>query len=174
MKVIFRGMSKTTKEWVYGDLVQVRGVMYILNIEFLSIISLPTSKFIEVKPETVGQYVGLIDKKKINIYIGDIVKEDFYISRLVDGISTDSRDLLSGTKWETEKQEEVFVVKSLIQIYKYVQDIVDISDDKDVKKYKKGKMLRIIGNIFENPELLPYNQRTIKKLQTFKNEGENK
>lgn len=141
------------KNNLFELLITPEGKLLARDMDHISAYALKNSqtwdkRFIIVQP------TGLIDKKKISIYIGDIVKEDFYISRLVDGISTDSSDFLSGTKWETEKQEEVFVVKSLIQIYKYVQDIVDISDDKDVKKYKKGKMLRIIGNIHENPELI--------------------
>lgn len=80
-----------------------------------------------VKPETVGPYIGLEDKNRKKIFLGDIVRGAYIKS--------------SG---------EVVVISGAIkyalyrfQIWgKYVIDLRDIRD------------IEVIGNIYDNPELL--------------------
>lgn len=77
--------------------------------------------FVEVNPETVGQYTGAIDKNNRKMFEGDIV-EDIY-----------------GEKGTIvyQKDECAFYV-----------DLGDTYDTVD------GKLYTVIGNVYDNPELL--------------------
>lgn len=70
-KYLFRGISKQTGKFVYGDLLQnhrLNESRYILDDE---------GWYHKVDPQTVGMYIGITDRTDKEIYEGDIVKESF-------------------------------------------------------------------------------------------------
>lgn len=64
--ILFRGYNKTIKKWIFG------GYYFYETPKIITPDS--WSGAIHVEPETVGQYIGLTDKKKNKIFEHDIVK----------------------------------------------------------------------------------------------------
>lgn len=67
----FRGFSLQQNKWIYGDLLHCGKVTYIIN-NFDKFLDYP--KDFEVHPDSVGQWTGLIDKNKVEIYSRDIIE----------------------------------------------------------------------------------------------------
>ena len=87
----------------------------------------------QVRPETIGQYTGLTDKNGTRIFEGDIVRH--YCKLPVPGgeIGTDRGTI----KWDSE---ECFFFRTSL-------------DGKD-KTISAKCEYEIIGNIYDNPELI--------------------
>lgn len=73
-KIIFRGKRMHTGEWIKGGLFFVKGC----TNPFIKPSDNKEGPF-EVDPETVGQYIGLIDAKGNPIFEGDIVRDSYYV-----------------------------------------------------------------------------------------------
>lgn len=54
-EILFRGKDALTKEWIYGDLVHCENGLFMSD---------KVGRFVEVIPETVGQFTGLFDCTK--------------------------------------------------------------------------------------------------------------
>lgn len=128
----FRGKSKNSDRWVYGDLItnkyQSRQGVHIYektknpNYPYL---------FIRVDKKTIGQYTGCYDKNGNKIYEGDILNS-LYKSDGCNGlyVVTFENGIFYPKRYGEHQQ-------------KYVK--VSITD---------LKWCEVIGNIYDNPELM--------------------
>ena len=124
----FRGKSIDDKEWLYGDLVssadKKRFAILVNNKE--------SYDECEVASETIGQFSGLYDCNKKEIYEGDIVEWEkdglMYVVRFWCGMFFASVQ---------ECNEGILGGFPLHALTEY--------------EYRKCK---IVGNIYDNPELL--------------------
>lgn len=117
-EILFRGKRSDNGEWVNSNtFYQCDGKIKLWDEP-------NRDGYVEVEPETVGQYTGLTDKNGTKIFEGDIVKWNINFAIV----------------W----QECKFVIKKdlISKAYDYVLSCFD------------GTELEVIGNIHDNPELL--------------------
>lgn len=124
----FRGKSIKTKEWVYGYYWTNQNGNYFIR-QTIDLNGCFTIADIEVIPETVGQYTGLKDKNGKEIYEGDIV-----INR--------EEEVIGKITWNKEEASFYFFMLYEDGYYEEEKLIDWISE------------LEVVGNIYDNPELL--------------------
>jgi uncharacterized phage protein (TIGR01671 family) len=107
----------------------------------------------EVDPETVGQFVGMPDKNGKEIYKGDIVRQQFY--KETGGYYNEGQTL------EGFNIGEVVIIASKGVCLKNPLSHLEIDGEVEqelnkTKMYKNVVRSRceVIGNIYDNPELL--------------------
>lgn len=138
-KITFRGYSEEWG-WVYGDYQEPVGMYPPQICPRKSTVDYDEFEGIAVMSETVGQYTGLTDNNGVKIFEGDIVQLLFFehgtalgivkYGRYTDVDSLDDYDYLG---WYIDIQESCISILS------------PQSDNMQIK---------IVGNIYDNPELL--------------------
>ena len=137
-EIKFRGKSIDENIWVYGYYVFCRGRHYILqkyNDKGYDE-RWEGSKWIEVNSESVGQYVGLKDKKGKEVYAGDIVQEinteNYAIINYINGCFKYDWFKINGQMRKPDSTPTKTYIDAIQSDYK----------------------MKVIGNKLENPELL--------------------
>lgn len=129
----FRGKRIDNGKWIYGDLVHDCDGKPIINIEGYSDRGTAIHYRYLVKPETVGQFTGLLDKNGKEIYEGDILESK-------DSTNIDEENRV--VRNEVTFKDGAFgiigeITSCLLSFFDYY-----ITDEV------------VIGNIYDNPELL--------------------
>lgn len=128
-EILFRGKSLETGKWLYGFYEDDRaeGVDFTVIVPLLTIENKPVSW--EVEKTTVGQYTGLKDKNGKRIFEGDIVLQPV-------------RETRKHSPCVIEFYNGCFMAH-----YKSENRFFD-------RRYNINSYTKIIGNIYDNPELL--------------------
>ena len=125
-EILFRGKRKDNGEWEYGDLwCNPYGKRVVCIVSPRT--DQGTTGGNEVDPETVGQYTGLTDKNGRKIFEGDIVRYGDTIHRVV---------------FEQRNGTAYFGL-----VYSSFETL-------PFGHYQDLKQIKVIGNIYDNPELL--------------------
>ena len=128
-EILFKGKRIDNGEWVYGSFIP--DLCEILYGDKLDGFIKPFGKIreerlvVEVDRRTVGQYTGLTDKNGTRIFEGDVIRDE-------DG------DVMV-VKWLTESAAFVLEPKPYASVYFYGT---------------LSSRIEIIGNIYDNPELM--------------------
>lgn len=128
-EILFRGKLVANGGWTYGNLVVKSNGAAIITPD-----DTPIGKYGAVGLSTVGQYTGLKDKNGKKIFEGDIIKTKKY-GKICGHTAVNDFD--------------VFVIKYEPCIFRLVNKNrgFNLLDDGFSK-------FEVIGNIFDNPELL--------------------
>ena len=139
-EILFRGKRKSNGEWAYGNFVRgcVDDFAYIVEFGNKEL----CRNYVEVIPETVGQFTGLTDKNGKRIFEGDMIKPfDDEIDKMVVEFrqgqfllcSYGERGYMAEYGWEESGNYGCFEAEPLSSY---------------------GDDIEVIGNIHDNPELL--------------------
>ena len=152
-KMEFRGKQKDNAEWVYGGILHQTDLYGRLVDRWFIIDGTNTQDYdigyqYEVEAATIGQYIGCRDKNKKKIFEGDILTAS---ENLLSIIGASEAYLVvgfidSGFAALNEKGEAEFW---------FNEPIYDALDEKFV-----NNDLEIVGNIYDNPELLKEEEET--------------
>lgn len=130
----FRGKRLGNGEWVYGDLLHINGgclIYYGLQTKCELIegksdiaVEMGMDEIAPVDPDTVGQFTGMYDRNGKEIYEGDILRTSI------------SKNGIGFVRWNIENASFVVQMKNSAQWYNL------------------WRGYEVIGNIYDNPELL--------------------
>lgn len=147
-EILFRGKSKSINkgEWIYGSFVEDTD----LNACCIRDKSLVYEL---VDRETVGQFTGLTDKNGKKIFEGDILKI----------ISSVQGEIMDNTRaFQSAKREDCAVVLWDYKTGGYKLKVYHKGKYKRIAKFAIGHLFvykaEVIGNIYDNPELLEVEQ----------------
>ena len=155
-EIKFRGIRVDNNEWIYGTFIVIKNVfdeedpeekIMFFDSKWIAGCEAIGECWIEVKPETVGEFTGPKDKNGVEIFEGDIVETNGELFRIIDNSKT-----------------------GLFQSCKYIITWVDdswgtkiIYNSRWNSKFNKygslsrglsAKHYTIIGNIHQNPSML--------------------
>lgn len=138
-EIKFRG--KTTDEvgdrkiWIYGDLLQGCEICDICEISDCE--SIDGTRY-QVEQNSIGQYTGLKDKNGKEVYEGDILRNIYYQY---------SNDEVSNKGFKEE------ILKVVYRGCGFIFEKIKINEIEMPEDFKE-ELIEVIGNIYENPDLL--------------------
>ena len=134
-EIKFRAKDKRTGEWCVGELHLSSKVPHI-HSDVLS--SIP------IDPDTVGQFTGLKDKNGKEIYEGDIIYSEF----------ADGSNCMFLVGWNNKLSCFGIMDEYGYQSKQLGYDFPEFDNRLFIEVLKNSKIFKIIGNIYDNPELL--------------------
>lgn len=148
-EILFRGKRVDNDEWTFGDLIVSKNKYYIHPQGNSFQVDGVLSRLIvlhEVKSETVGQYTGLTDKNGKKIFEGDILRGFAYPFRDGEG----KHNYYAEVVWFEDSP-----AFGLVTHKNPKSNVVGISEGNcEYMEDWETFLWEVIGNIYDNPELL--------------------
>lgn len=137
-EILFRGKSMITNEWVYGGIVHKTDFYGDIVDRYYIVDGTDTRDYDigyakRVIPETVGQYTGVTDKNGTKIFEGDIIQDD--------------------EKYRQEDEKYIVAYDESYAMFSLMD--IDVSVFCAHFHSCDEATVKIIGNIYDNPELIP-------------------
>ena len=138
-RAVRKRLDSEVKEWVYGDLFRTtdKGDMAIQWWED------GLYKRVEVWNETIGQYTGLTDEFDHEVYDGDIIKLDGSPEMGVRVVVFYEESFNIATRKEYDYLQQ--------GSHPYFNDYAHMDC---LNTWSNSGLVRVVGNIYDNPELL--------------------
>ena len=160
-EMIWRGKEIKTGQWVCGD-----GIIldqFPCNSKIYMYSKLEKSfVWVEVDNATIGEYTGLKDKNGKKIYEGDIIMtflpeinfKKYGVVEFIEGsFKITWKIKFWGQKFVISKKNDEWEIKEIKETEKIVKWEKKIANEQ-VNLYVEADKCEVIGNIYENPELL--------------------
>lgn len=147
-EILFRAQDIKTKEWRYGFLTKIRGVLHIIDKDNENI-AYP------IVPETVGQFTGLTDENGKKIFEGDIIRYanfydyNCYLESIDNTEVYDGIDL--GNIWTVDKV--VYGINDGYPAFDLNKNDFECNGLCELKESQQF-FYEVIGNIYDNKEIL--------------------
>lgn len=144
-EIKFRGMS-IKGEWHIGNLAITKTDFNGVEMGHYISNSVGRPFAYHVRPETVGQFIGLKDKNQKDIYEGDVISiltQNGRIETFEVKWDIHRRDMRSG--WTVDIPGFSFVTDEGFPTFPIVDNYQGVHD---------LSMIEVLGNIYEHPELL--------------------
>lgn len=149
-EIKFRGKMIPENEWIFGTILRIPAppVCFGKSETDKYYIQFPDPRYMpdwnmpykmvqgEVNPDTIGQYTGLKDKNGKEIYEEDVVKIINKNSKVIP-----IKPLIAQIVWSEEYLAYILITTSIKDAFENLGDYIDYD-------------IEVIGNVFENPELL--------------------
>lgn len=156
MEIKFRGKRIDNGEWVYGNFIIHDDILRPLDIKYYYIENYRGDDRWEVDPKTAGQFTGLRDKTGKEIYEGDILSFDGFIT-------ADNSFGFEPNGYIYDKDS----VHCVIWANKMAAWTLNFDEDEEWKYMRDTHGLmcdeccEVIGNIHDNPELLRWKNEKV-------------
>lgn len=140
-EILFKAKRADNKKWVQG---------YLMDEDYINVpfnddsVGMREDEPIEILPETICQYTGFNDKKRKEIFENDIVKIS---NKVNDGILA----VVKFGEYNSPFRSDNLGVH--LGFYLDFQEKNDVLR-KDFLYWCKNEYIEVIGNIYDNPELL--------------------
>lgn len=130
-EILFRAKRSDNGKWIFGDLLTPTDFLEIFEIS----VNTGDGDRYDIDPDTICQYTGLKDKNGKKIFEGDIVSYDTGNSKRTNGN-------IHEVVFETRGGSAYFGIK--LDEHETWQFCMEVPT----------KLMEVIGNIYDNPELL--------------------
>lgn len=129
-EILFRGKSKSTGEWVFGNL-------FDKDTNGRTHIGTTVRRCFDIDPETVGQFTGMTDKNGTKIFEGDILKFNTFRTKKDGG----TKDIVKFEDCGFHPMNDLFYIDG------ECGDSIELDNNGNY-------IFEVIGNIYDNKELL--------------------
>ena len=134
VKLAMAGKPKNEGEWTYGEVHLQSTIPHIHE---------GMDKY-PIDVDTIGQYTGLKDKNGKEIYEGDIIYSEF----------ADGSNCMFLVGWNNKLSCFGVMDEYSYQSKQLGYDFPEFDNHLFIEVLKNSKIFKIIGNIYDNPELL--------------------